>query len=57
MWLCRDKRSGELRPVKINSADCSDPDRCTEFKMAKIFRSYTSEELRFSGVSLPSEFF
>lgn len=57
VWLCRDNLSGELRAVKINSADCSDPDNCTEFKMANIFRGFTCEELRFAGVSLPSEFF
>jgi serine/threonine protein kinase len=57
VWLCRDKLSGELRAVKINAAELSDPDHCTEFKMAKIFQDYTCEELRFCGVSLPSEFF
>lgn len=57
VWLCRDNLSGELRAVKINSADCSDPDNCTEFKMANIFRGFTCEELRFAGVSLLSEFF
>ncbi|KAK0752764.1 kinase-like domain-containing protein [Schizothecium vesticola] len=49
--------SGKLRAVKINAAELSDPDHCTEFKMAKIFQDYTCEELRFCGVSLPSEFF
>lgn len=57
VWLCRDNLSGELRAVKINSADCSDPDNCTEFKMANIFRGFTCEELCFAGVSLLSEFF
>ncbi|KAK1831434.1 kinase-like domain-containing protein [Podospora conica] len=56
VWLCRDKLSGELRAVKINAAMISNPDN-SEFRMAKIFQKYTSEEQLFCGISVPSEFF
>jgi len=58
IWLCRDSLVGKWRAVKIMAASASDPEKCSDLRVAQQFANTNVEGLAHSHhLSLPIDYF